>query len=324
MDHQLIQQLGKRLSLTNIEIEPDPYLLTPEEETEAIHHAIDQAKKFKAYKYSQMGLRGEDIDSRLVNVNWEEEINRAEVLERCNSNKNHRLWEEGQRVKEIELEKERVKEIAKRNTADEIYKLMSYISRTIYGKKLILNLHTLPLIKAVCFFISSDERFETELGFSLQKGLLIRGISGIGKTHVIKCIEGNEINPVLVLSMIEISDEIKQEGEFNIEMKDKNIIYLDDAGTEESPINYYGTKIHFFKNFIETYYLRSKAFNKLIVSTNENWQGIENKYGFRVRSRMQEMFNVINVTGEDMRNPKKEEAEPTKKQYPEPPKNAPF
>jgi len=78
-------------------------------------------------------------------------------------------------------------------------------------------------------------------------------------------------------------------------------LYLDDVGTEEPIVNHYGTKINWFKNFIEMYYLKNKPFNKLIISTNNSFDEIESKYGFRVRSRIKDMFNIIDVQGKDMR-----------------------
>jgi DNA replication protein DnaC len=178
---------------------------------------------------------------------------------------------------------------------------MKWTSRNVLGKEFILNEDNKRLITTLCYFFSADQRFETELNFSMKKGLLIRGISGLGKTHLVKCLENNELNPVLILSMIEISEEIKQEGEYQIKVGDKKIIYLDDVGTEEATINHYGTKINFFKNFIEGYYLRNSPFNRLIISTNNSAAEIEEKYGFRVRSRMRDMFNVIDIHGRDMR-----------------------
>lgn len=141
------------------------------------------------------------------------------------------------------------------------------------------------------------------MGFSFKKGLLIRGVSGLGKTFLVKCIEKNEIKPIKTVSMIEVSYELKQEGEYQIKQGNNRIIYLDDVGTEEATINHYGTKINWFKDFIETVYLRGveKGFGGLIISTNNSFAEIEEKYGFRVRSRCKDMFNIIDVTGEDMR-----------------------
>ncbi len=195
------------------------------------------------------------------------------------------------------------KELIERCDATYMFKLMKWSSQNNFGRKLIVNENTTYLIKVLCYFLSNDIRFEKELGFSFSKGLLIRGISGLGKTHLVRCLENNELSPILVLSMIEITDEIKDQGQYELKLGNKKVVYLDDVGTEEATVNHFGTKISFFKNFIELVYLKNKenGFNKLMISTNNSFAEIEAKYGFRVRSRMKDMFNTIDVKGEDLR-----------------------
>jgi DNA replication protein DnaC len=97
--------------------------------------------------------------------------------------------------------------------------------------------------------------------------------------------------------MIDISDEVREYGGFQAKGK---VVYLDDVGSEET-VNHYGSKINWFKEFLESYYLNSTDFSRLILSTNCNFDQIQEKYGFRVRSRMKEMFNIIDVKGKDLR-----------------------
>lgn len=188
---------------------------------------------------------------------------------------------------------------SKRCDAKYFYNLISFVSKEEYGKKLIVNEQTTPLIKVICYYLSEDPRYETELGYSFSKGLLLRGISGLGKTHIMKCVQFNELKPIQILSMLDITDTLKREGEFNIDTS--GYLYLDDVGTESTVVNHYGTQLSFFKNFIELYYLKQTVYNKLIMSTNCDFDMIEEKYGFRVRSRIREMMNVAYITGTDMR-----------------------
>lgn len=296
-----LEQWGKILNLTPFDNETEPYILTKEEEVAAIDWEKKQVRDHISWKMKQLLFTEPQIAEKLAEIDWEKELDREQILQRANSNKNYDLWQKNQREKEKKEEKEKLEALRQKYTANFMFKFMLWTSDKIYGKKLIVNDDTKKLITAICFFLSNDARFETELGFSFQKGLLIRGISGLGKTHILKCVEKNELNPILILSMIEITDEIKSEGEFEIRMNGNKLIYLDDVGTEEPTVNHFGTKISFFKNFIENYYLRNRIYNKLIISTNNNFAEIEQKYGFRVRSRMKDMFNVINVTGQDMR-----------------------
>lgn len=301
MDKEILAMLARKLNLTGLEDEKEPYILTPEEEKEAIAHEVSRLRSHKAWRLKEMGLKEGDIDVRLDAINFEDELSFGDILERANSNKQYSIWQENQRVKDREKKEAEKKEIKELCTAAYLFRLMKWTSKTLYGKDLIVNSDNKKLITAVCYFISEDPRFETEFGYSFKKGLLIRGIAGLGKTHIVRCVEGNPLNPILTLSMLEISDVVKHEGDYEINLAGKKVIYLDDVGTEEPVVVHFGTRIAFFKNFIESYYLKTKQYNRLILSTNNSFDEIESRYGFRVRSRLKEMVNIIDVTGKDMR-----------------------
>jgi len=296
-----LQKLAEQLNLTSPDDAPEPYILTKDEEDRLLANLIIDAKKQAVWKMNELGMLDNQIETKLAEIDWEKDINKEEVFHRANMVKNHELWQKEQRIKEKEAEKKKQKELAEQWTAKRMYQQMAWTSQNEFGKKLIVNSDNKHLITALCYFVSRDEKFETELGYSLNKGLLIRGVSGLGKTYLVRCISENVLNPILVLSMIEISDEIQANGEYHIKGEGKKIIYMDDVGTEQPTINHYGTKITWFKNFIETIYLKNKCFNHLIVSTNNNFSELEDKYGFRVRSRIKDMFNIIDVSGKDMR-----------------------
>lgn len=296
-----IQKLAALLGVTSSETAPEPYILTKEDEDRLLSHSVTEAKKSVIWKMSQLMYSQNEIETKLKSIDWEVEINKEEIFQRANMVKNHELWQKEQRKREKEEEARKKKEMVDLWTAKRMYQHMSWVSQKEYGKKLVINNDNKSFITALCYFISRDEKFETEFGYSLNKGLLIRGVSGIGKTHLVKCLETNELNPILVLSMLDIAEEVKERGEYQIKATGQKIIYLDDVGSEEPIVNHYGTKINFFKTFIESIYLRSKTFNHLMFSTNNNFNEIEERYGFRVRSRLKDMFNVIDVDGTDMR-----------------------
>jgi hypothetical protein len=290
--------LVERLNLTDHDLE-EPWLLTKEDEDRIIAVEVKSLKDRYEKKMLLLGIKNEDITKKLAEIDWESKLDKKEILEYANKCWNHSIWEKEQREKEkLEAEKAKQKLLEKCN-AKYMYSLMSKTSKQKFGKDLIINENNKHLIKTICFFLSKDERFETELGYFFNKGLLIRGICGIGKTYLLKCVSDNELNPIDIFSMIEITEEIRRTGECKI--KARKLIYLDDVGSEEHTINHYGTKISFFEDFIQRYYLNNKKFNNLIISTNNDFDEIAAKYGFRVRSRMKEMFNVIDVQGEDMR-----------------------
>lgn len=289
------------MNLTDLENEKEEYVLTKEEEDEIIKFQKERVIFHRVWKLKGLGYTDEQITEKVKDIDWSKEIDTTLLLSRANSNKHYDEWQRNQRKKEKEDMIKKQQELKSLYTAKNMFGLMKWRSENIFGKTLIVNDSNKHLITTLCFFISEDERFEKQLGYSFKKGLLIRGISGLGKTFLVQCIEKNELNPILVLSMIQIAEEIKQNGEYEIMMGDNKIIYLDDVGTEEATVNHYGTRINYFKNFIEMVYLRNKTFNKLMISTNNSFSEIEEKYGFRVRSRMKDMFNIIDVTGNDMR-----------------------
>jgi len=299
--NQPLRQLAEKLNLTDPEQEE--YILTKEEEEELVKNKIETLKQYYVWKMANLKYLEPQILQKINETDWDKEFDKEELLKTANSNKHQDLWHQQQRIKEREDRETRYKNLIERCDAKYMFRLMKWTSQNKFNKQLQVNDDNKKFITTLCYFLSRDTKFETELGYSFRKGLLIRGISGLGKTHLVRCLEDNELNPILVLSMIEISEQVKFEGEYLINLGDNKMIYLDDVGTEEATVNHYGTKINFFKNFIELTYLKNqnKTFNQLMISTNNSFSEIEDKYGFRVRSRSAEMFNIIDVKGKDMR-----------------------
>ena len=243
-----------------------------------------------------------EVLSKMAAVDWNKEIeaNKKKILSIANSNKHQDLWHAEQRLNESRMAVAEAERLKAEWSAATIFRLMKWTSRNKFKKELVVFDHQKHLIKAICYFLSRDPKFETELGYSFDKGLLVRGPTGVGKTHLIRCAEENLLNPILLLSMIEITEEIYREGSCKIELSGRKVIYIDDVGTEEPTVNVFGTKISWFKNFIESRYLRG-LMNNLIISTNLNFKEMELSYGLRVRSRVGEMFNIIDVSGLDIR-----------------------
>lgn len=301
INQEEISRLAKQLNLTRLDEEPIPYLLSEKDENLIFENEKLRVQRGLVWKLRGLAYSDAQIEKKIAEIDWEKEIDKKGLFETANSNKEYEIWQKSQREKEKLKEVEHQENLKKTWTAQNVFKLMKWTSENVYGKPLIVSENNKKLITAICYFVSEDERFETELGYSFKKGLMIRGISGLGKTHLAKCVEKNELNPILILSMIEISEKIKDEGEYQINLGKNKIIYLDDVGTEEATITHYGTKINFFKNFIEMVYLKNKTFGKLMISTNNSFSEIEEKYGFRVRSRMKDMFNILDAIGSDLR-----------------------
>lgn len=305
-----IQSLGAQSYMMTPE-EKEPYTLTQDEEEKAIRSALVSLKKHKAWKMAMAGHKDGTIAQKIASIDFEKLINRDEILKQANANKNHSEWQKA-KLKSEKEEQMKVRDLLKKKcNAKYFYNLMRLNYKKLNkDKPFEQDADNEKLIRTICFFLSRDERIETiyrytsdqeKSYFDKSKGLLIRGVSGLGKTFLFELVKDNELNPVKIISMIEVSEEIKSEGEYEIDFKNERIIYLDDVGTEEATINHFGTKINWFKDFIEKEYQYKNSFKNIVVSTNLSFQQIEEKYGFRVRSRMKEMFNIVDVNGKDRR-----------------------
>ena len=128
---------------------------------------------------------------------------------------------------------------------------------------------------------------------------MIIGESGLGKTETLKAIKDNPLKPLRMVSMIEVAAHVRETGSCDLPLD--RIIVLDDLGCEPVPIKYFGTDIRWFSDFIEERYIMQETFTNLIITTNYGGEQIQELYGYRVRSRLREMFNVIELTGKDLR-----------------------
>ncbi len=233
------------------------------------------------------------------------DLEREETLILANKRKHWKQDEDRLREEKRIREERELTQLVSEWNAGGFLKMLRYRTR-LKGKALIEDEFRMPLIKAICFRLSNDPRFETELGYSFKKGLIIRGLPGIGKSFPIQMLADNPINRIQIITMAEITQSVIDEGEFRkINFGDHQIVYFDDVGTEWDgieKIKHYGSEINWFKTYIEEFYAKyTGAFHRLMFTTNDSFDVLQDKYGYRVRSRLAEMFNLIDVHGNDLR-----------------------
>lgn len=301
-DPQPISQLASSLTVRRAPLEI-PYLLSPAEEVAAIESHVTNMKSLRRWSILDRGASDLEADDILLEVKWSEEFDRDAVLDKANRLK---YWE----GKDAEIAAHRqhrlmgeYDQLIRTWTAERMYQRLASRCYDRCRRDLIVNEHTLPLIKVLCYRLSYDTRFVTELHMDPFKGLLLRGDPGKGKTFLVDCLADNPRTPIQMHTLLEISERIRDEGRYSVPpLESSGILYLDDVGTEEVSITHYGTKTRWFKTFIETYYSKRRGdFSKLIISTNDSFDQLQEKYGLRVRSRLAEMFNIIDITGPDLR-----------------------
>lgn len=192
-------------------------------------------------------------------------------------------------------------------------------SKTIYFKmkKIIPGLKMNGDFKRVflllCQYFTDNPDFEKE-GYSLQKGIMIQGPVGCGKTTLLKAFAQNPKQSYMFFSCRKITYNFAVEGFKVVERfskvetgaedpwgKTKYGVAFDDLGTDDER-KHYGDKVNVMADVILNRYDNTpNGFTH--ITTNLAADQIEEVYGLRVKSRMREMFNqiVFNPQSEDRR-----------------------
>lgn len=275
-------------------------ILSEDEKEIAVEYAVNNAKHAFIKRKQGAGLPEERIMLILAKKDFLKELGGADkIIADANQRKHWQLEHEENRKNRLEKQRVEMEEAIKVWDANKFYKLIKHYFRANLNKEYLTDQESIRLTTVVCFFMSHDERFETELGFNFKKGLILLGPAGVGKTEIIKAVSDNPVKPINVYSLLEITEQIRSNGVYKIDYS--KTIALDDVGSEEPEVKHYGTNINWFKDFIENYYLKYTNYSKLIITTNCDGAEIERMYGLRVRDRMREMFNVFEVKGDSRR-----------------------
>lgn len=181
-------------------------------------------------------------------------------------------------------------------------------------KELILTDENKPIYRLIAEYFAKHKDFEktglTENIASLDKGLLIIGGVGCGKTSMLRAFYeiGREIydkyrDTFMLFRMISCNSLVReyenleqQERDFFFKKYINGTMYFDDFGTEPEASNF--GKRNLMKDILEERYLKEK---KCYLTTNLTLNQIEEKYGFRVYDRIKEAFNVIIMDGKSFR-----------------------
>lgn len=158
------------------------------------------------------------------------------------------------------------------------------------------------IFKLIAYFLK-DELTCYQFGINLNKGILLSGPVGCGKTsliNIMKYLTPTE-HKFSVKACREISFEFIQDGYSIIHKYSKGRLYefdpkifcFDDLGLENN-LKYYGNECNVMAEILLSRY--DIFINKNIpthITTNLSASEIETQYGNRVRSRMRQMFNLI-------------------------------
>ncbi len=157
----------------------------------------------------------------------------------------------------------------------------------------------------LCQYFSGDKNFEKGNKFSLDKGILMYGPIGCGKTRMMRAFAMNTFRPFGVVPCSDIADQYQEFG-IDILQRFSSLMTVypkhnlgfsqlgrcfDELGTEDTKSNF-GNEANTMQNIITRIYNKKLAGN-FHITTNLDGNDIEEYYGQRIRSRIREMFNVI-------------------------------
>jgi DNA replication protein DnaC len=173
----------------------------------------------------------------------------------------------------------------------------------LYGNDFkILETDYTIIYKLIAYFLK-DEEACLQLNINLNKGILLSGPVGCGKTTLINLMKN--LSPAehkfYVKPCRDISFEFIQEGYEVIHKYSKGKLYqsdakticFDDLGTENN-LKYYGNECNVMAEILLSRYDIFISKNILThITSNLSASEIESAYGNRIRSRLRNMLNLI-------------------------------
>lgn len=173
----------------------------------------------------------------------------------------------------------------------------------LYGNHFKILEADYPIICRLIAYFLQDEISCYQYGIDLNKGLLLSGPIGSGKTTLMNLMKliAKPDNKFSVKPCREISFEFIQDGYEVIHRYSKGKLYqsdtrtycFDDLGTENN-LKYFGNECNVIAEIILCRYdlfINKKL--KTHITTNLSASEIEKNYGNRIRSRLRELCNLI-------------------------------
>lgn len=228
-----------------------------------------------------------------ISVNYDEiildEQETEEALRKGREEKHYRL------IREEYNEKVRSEFRPKSFTAEQLMEA--------FERAFIVDDDNVLIIQNLCFYFSNDARFTGDA----NKGLLLVGGVGIGKTTLMEFFKQNQKFSYRVLSCREIESDFSSEGEKSVQYCSYNVpiavnsnpfghqeigFCFDDLGTEANA-KHYGKEKNVMAEIILNRYDNQLPRYCTHITTNLTADQIREQYGSRVTDRMREMFNII-------------------------------
>lgn len=173
----------------------------------------------------------------------------------------------------------------------------------LYGNHFKIVETDYPIVYKLIAYFLKDEQTCNQLNIYLEKGILLTGPIGCGKTTLMNLMKhlAPADNKFSVKPCRDISFEFIQDGYQIIHKYSNGKLYhseprtycFDDLGTENN-LKYYGNECNVMAEILLSRYdLYISKKLQTHITTNLSANEIEKQYGNRVRSRLRELCNLI-------------------------------
>lgn len=188
---------------------------------------------------------------------------------------------------------------------DAILSLVTDKGKTMFGQQYSITSVDQPVITNLVTWFLRDKPAAVAAGIHLNKGLLLTGPIGCGKTAILRILTTlcKHKYSFPVKSCKEVAIAYTQEGYAGLEKYTGSssrlhppvlsTICFDDLGVENN-VSWWGNECNVMAEVLLLRYEKYMSDGLLThVTTNLNTQKLEERYGDRIRSRMRQMFNLV-------------------------------
>lgn len=165
----------------------------------------------------------------------------------------------------------------------------------------------ITIVKRLCCYFADDSRFDTDT-MNRNKGVLLFGGVGVGKTTLMQAFQRNALYSYRVISCREVETKFSVDGNTAIDEFSQNRVIpinsnpyghkeigycFDDLGTENAITKHFGNAKNVMADVLLNRYDNKLDPRATHITTNLSLQEIEKFYGTRVLDRIAENFNII-------------------------------